>query len=101
MTFIIISKAKEALAKATNAHGGFTETARGKVRKLGIKVPVGNEHTCLPDALHTLIDYVRRDLAIPQKDVREGLATSDGTDPTVSMAMEYVDQHEMELRFHR
>jgi len=94
-------KAQEVLAKARNDDGGFTLTARGKVRKLGINVPVGNEYTCLPDALHTLIEYLAPKMAIKQKEVRAALTRSDGKDPDVSMAMEYVDQHKMKLRFRR
>ena len=45
-------EAQLAGAKETEEKGGFTLLARGEVRRQGVFVPIGNERTCLPDALH-------------------------------------------------
>ena len=44
--------------KADEEDGGFTFANRGDVRRLGIAVPAGDAHTCLPDATWPPIKHV-------------------------------------------
>ena len=94
-------KAKKAKEKQTASSGGFTLASRGKVRKLGINVPVGDEYTCLPDACHTLMVHAEPNLGIKHQEVRAALRTDGQADANVSMAMGYVGQYGMVLRFRR
>ena len=81
--------------------GGFTSASRGKVRRLGIKVPVGSQNTCLPDACWVGAHDAKPDLELKLSDVRAALATSDGSDPTVSMAKSFLEQHGLTLHYVR
>ena len=79
-----LHKAKKAKEKQTASGGEFTLASRGKVRKLGINVPVGDEHTCLPDAVHTLMVDAEPNLRTKQQEVRAALHTDGQTDANVA-----------------
>ena len=57
--------------------GGFTSASRGKVRRLGIKVPVGSQNTCLADACWVGSHDAKPGLELKLSDVRAALTTPD------------------------
>ena len=81
--------------------GGFALFARGRVRGEGFFVPVGDERTCLPDALHAAMRAANPSLGLKQGDVRSALAATAATDPSFAMAKEFVAQHGMQLKYER
>ena len=90
-------KAGTAFEKANNTVGGFTKVGQGKARKQGVHVPVGDEHTCLKDAMHTLMHHANPSLELGQQDPFAG--TTDNCDPSISMASDYAAYHGMMLQF--
>ena len=94
-------KANAKAVRESNDDGGFTSTSRGKVRRLGVNVPVGNEHTCLQDSVWVGAHDVKPDLELQLRDIRAAMATSDGSDPKVSMANSFLEQHGLTLQYMR
>ena len=89
-----------AIAKETEEEGGFALLARGGVRRQGAFVPIGNERTCLPDALHVGMMDVRPSLQLQQSATRAALM-SEASDPTFAMAKLYAAQHGIDLNYDR
>ena len=93
-------KRKLAIAKEMEEEGGFALLARGEVRRQGVFVPIGNERTCLPDALHVGMMDVRPSLQLQQSVTRSALV-SEASDPTFAMAKLYAAQHGIDLKYDR
>ena len=97
-------KAKKAKEKQTASGGGlrlvvvdsfwllegrFASFNVDELAREGINVPVGDGHTCLPDAVHTLMVDAEPNLRTKQQEVRAALHTDGQTDANVSMAIGY------------
>ena len=93
-------KRKLAIAKEMEEEGGFALLARGEVRRQGVFVPIGNERTCLPDALHVGMADVRPSLQLQQSVTRSALM-SEASGPTFAMAKLYAAQHGIDLKYDR
>jgi len=95
-------KAKEANKKAEADDGGFTMVNRSTARMMGIRVPVGDERTCLADALWVCLCAFLCNLQLQQRDVQMALMSADDDqDPSVAMANEYALQHGVQICFQR
>ena len=90
-------KAKKAKKKAKTTKGGYTLANRGDLRSQGIKISVGGENTCLPDAFWPLADHLRPELKLKLNEVRDAIMPGDGTDPCLHTAMAYAATLGMDL----
>ena len=61
------------------------------MRRLGIKVPVGSQNTCLADACWVGAHDAKSGLELQLSDVRAALTTPDESDPNVSMAKGFLE----------
>ena len=92
-------KAKKAKKKAKRTVGGFTLASRGDIRGQGISIPVGQENTCMPDALWSLILALDPDPSLSLSQLRSAIMPADGSDPSVDAAADLVSRYGMELAF--
>ena len=90
-------KLKKKVKKAKTTKGGYTLANRGDLRSQGIKISVGGENTCLPDAFWPLADHLRPELKLKLKEVRDAIMPGDGTDPCLHTAMAYAATLGMDL----
>jgi hypothetical protein len=90
-------KLKKKVKKAKTTKGGYTLANRGDLRSQGIKIPVGGENTCLPDAFWPLADHLRPELKLKLNEVRDAIMPGDGTDPCLHTAMVYAATLGMDL----
>jgi hypothetical protein len=100
----VLKKSKKRKAqegKEGKEDGGFALFARGRVRREGFFVPVGDERTCLPDALYAAMRAANPSLELKQGDVRSALAATASADPSFSMAKEFAAQYGMQLQYER
>ena len=93
--------AKKRVEKEKAEDGGFALLARGEVRRQGVFVPIGNERTCLPDALHVAMKNAKPSIQVRQNDVRAALMGTVAADPTFQMAKTFVSQYGLDLQYER
>jgi hypothetical protein len=87
--------AKEA-AVAEEEDGGFTLESRGFVRAAGEAVAVGDDRTCLPDALWICLTACGKQIKLSS--VRKSMVRRDeNSDPTYAMAKSTALQHGIQL----
>ena len=87
--------AKEAAA-AEEEDGGFTLESRGLVRAAGEAVAVGDDRTCLPDALWICLTACGKQIKLSA--VRKSMVHRDeNSDPTYAMAKSTALQYGMQL----
>ena len=96
------SKKKKVQEKrADKEDGGFTFANRGDVRRLGISVPAGDAHTCLPDATWPLIKHVLPSTKLTLETIRRSISRADSRDPNFSMAKTFVGGYGLDLHYDR
>jgi len=96
------SKKKKVQEKrADKEDGGFTFANRGDVRRLGISVPTGDAHTCLPDATWPLIKHVLPSTKLTLETIRRSISRADSRDPNFSMAKTFVGGYGLDLHYDR
>ena len=98
---LVKRKAQEAVSKAKRQKGGFTSVARGELRLQGVAIPVGNDATCLPDALWALMMFLRPSIGLSQAAVQSALMTGDETDPSFFAAAEFAAGFDVALLYKR
>ena len=87
--------AKEAAAEEAE-DGGFTLESRGLVRAAGEAVAVGDDRTCLPDALWICLTACGKQIKLSA--VRKSMVhLDDNSDPTYAMAKSTALQYGMQL----
>lgn len=59
-------KLKEAAQAKETEDGGYAVQARGKVRQQGIFVPIGNDRSCLRDAMRAAMLATKPSLALKE-----------------------------------
>jgi hypothetical protein len=92
-------KAKKAKKKAKRTVGGFTLASRTDIRGQGISIPVGQQNTCMPDALWSLILALDPDPSLSLGQLRSAIMPADGSDPSVDAAADLVSRYGMVLAF--
>ena len=98
---LVKRKAQEAVSKAKRQKGGFTSVARGELRLQGVAIPVGNDATCLPDALWALMMFLRPSIGLSQAAVQSALMTGDETDPSFFAAAKFAAGFDVALLYKR
>ncbi len=92
-------KRKQQKKKNRSQTSGFCLLARSTVRKEGFTVPVGNERTCLPDAVWCLLKLMN--VAVDQTSVRNALQPANDThhDPNVDQVVTFCRSMGVEISY--
>jgi hypothetical protein len=90
-------KRKKARLTELEAEEGYTLLTRGSVRAAGGVVAIGDDRTCLPDALWVMMHLLG--VKVSQQMLRKMLHATELSDPNIAQAREVCNYHDVSFEY--